>query len=127
MKTVICFAAGLLAAIYFGSGTPAFSANADWAKVQQDAKTALKAQKQKHGRGHGSGAFSHWCAYNCHAVPRHGSRRALGRYGYSAYAYDEDLPFRHPFDCDASLTDNLAAVMHPLTGEPRIRLFERVY
>jgi hypothetical protein len=127
MKTIICLAAGLLAAVSFGSGAQGFSANGEWVKpaVQQAGKTAFKTVK--HRRGHGSGAFRHWCAYNCYAASRHGSGHALGRYGYSAYAYDEDTPFRYRFDRDASLVDNIDAVIYAHTGEPVMRVFERVY
>ena len=91
------------------------------------AKPAAKiVMVRDHGRRH-HGLFSNWCAYNCYAVPRCYHGGCLGRYGYSRFAYDEDLPLRYRFDRDASPVDNADAFVYRFTGEPIIRAFERLY
>ena len=79
----------------------------------------------RHRRG--SGLFRNWCAYNCIAVPRCHDGRCLGEYGYSRYAYDEDLPAHYRYDPDAIPTDNLGALVYPLTVQPITRAFEPIY
>ena len=127
MRTCICIAAALLVATLFGDEARALTACQALAgpAAQVTAKPASDTLKVRHRRG--SGTFSNWCAYNCYAV-RHGDNgRRLGKYGYSHYAYDEDLPFRYRWDRDASPVDNIDAFIYPFTGEPVMRAFERVY
>jgi hypothetical protein len=81
---------------------------------------------RRHGSSR-SGLFRQWCAYNCYAVPPCSGPSCYGRYGYSHFAYDEDLPFPHRWDRDASPFDNVDAYVYRYTGEPFIRAFERVY
>ncbi len=77
-------------------------------------------------RRHGNGLFSNWCAYNCYRVSPCARRGGCyGRYHYSHYRYDEDLPFAYRWDRDASAIDNVLGVVHPYTGDPFLRLFER--
>jgi hypothetical protein len=127
MKTFICIAAALLTAAFFGDEARALTSSQAWAKpaAQQAAKPASETVKIRHRRR--SGAFGNWCAYNCYAVPRWRNRRCLGRYGYSHYAYDEDLPFRYRWDRDASPIDNVDAFAYRFTGQPFMGAFERVY
>lgn len=73
-----------------------------------------------------STASRHLCAYNCYSVPPC-FNRTYGRYGYSRFAYDEDIPFRYSYDRDASPIDNAGAAVYPLIGEPFMRIPERVY
>jgi hypothetical protein len=122
MKTLISCAAALFAFAAFGSGAQALEISPAHA-----AKPAAEAVKvRSHARRHG-GLFSNWCAYNCYAVPRCYRGGCLGGYGYSRYAYDEDLPFRYRYDRDAFPTDNALGLAYPVTGEPFMRLFERTY
>ncbi len=76
-----------------------------------------------------SGLFSNYCAYNCYHVPRcHGC--SLGKYGYSRFAYDEDVPFRcrpYRWDWEANPIDNADAFVYRYTGQPVMRAFERIY
>ncbi len=123
MRTIVCIAVGFLATAGFGSATHAQSASQASAKpaVQQAAKPAAKAAKVRHHRA--SSDFGNWCAYNCYAAPRRQPSR-----GTDYYAYDEDLPARHyGFDWEASPVENLDAFVYGFTGEPAMRLFERVY
>jgi hypothetical protein len=122
MKTLIFSAAALFACAAFGSGADALQASPAYA-----AKRPAEAIKVRyHSRRHG-GLFSNWCAYNCYAVSpcHHGG--CLGDYGYSRYAYDQDLPFRYRWDRDASPTDNALGLAYPVTGEWFMRMFERTY
>lgn len=73
----------------------------------------------------GGGLFSNWCAYNCYRVSPCARGRCLGRYHYSRYAYDQDLPFCYRYDRDGSAIDNVLATIHPYTGDPFLRTFER--
>jgi hypothetical protein len=91
------------------------------------AQPAADSVKVRHRHRRNGGLFSNWCAYNCYSVPRGCYGGCLGRYGYSLYAYDEDLPFRYRFDRDASPIDNVDAFVYPYTGAPFIRAFERLY
>ncbi len=90
-----------------------------------EASAAVSVRYHRHHRG--GGLFRHWCAYNCYAVPRCCGPSFYGRYGYSHYAYDEDIPFRHGFDRDASPVDNAGAYVYRFTGAPLMRAFERLY
>ena len=100
------------------------------------ALTAPKAQiaagsagvvKVYHRARRGHDVFSNWCAYNCYRVSPCAAGGCFGRYHYSAYAYDQDLPFYYRWDRDASAVDNVLGAVHPYTGEPFLRLFERRY
>ncbi len=127
MKIIICVAVALFAAAVFGGEARALTASharAAKAAARPAAKPASDIVKTR--RRHG-GLFSNWCAYNCYAVPRCYNGRCLGRYGYSHYAYDQDLPFRYRYDRDASPVDNGDAFVYPFTGEPFMRAFERIY
>jgi hypothetical protein len=122
MRTLICSAAALFAFAALGSGAQALQVSPAYA-----AKSGAEAVKVRyHARRYG-GLFSNWCAYNCYAVSRCHHGRCLGNYGYSRYAYDEDLPFRYRYDRDAIPTDNALGMAYPVTGEPFMRLFERTY
>jgi hypothetical protein len=122
MKTLICYAAALFASASFGSGAHAWQASPAFA-----AKPASEAVKVRYyARRHG-GLFSNWCAYNCYAVSRCHHGGCLGNYGYSRYAYDQDLPFRYRWDRDAIPWDNALGLAYPVTGEPVMRMFERIY
>ena len=122
MKTLICYAAVLFAFAAFGSRAHALPVSLAYA-----AKPAAEAVKVNgHTRRH-AGLFSNWCAYNCYAVSRCHHGGCLGNYGYSRYAYDQDLPFRYRYDRDAIPTDNALGLAYPVTGEPFIRMFERIY
>ncbi len=126
MKTFICIAAGLLAALSFGDEARALTASPDWARpATQAARQASDSIQIRHRRR--SGLFGNWCAYNCYAVPRCYNGRCLGSYGHSHYAYDEDLPFRLRLDWDASPVDNAGAFLYPFAGQPVMRAFERIY
>ena len=120
MKKLLCIAAASIAAAFFAG-----EANALPASALQFAKPAPAGAKVRHRR-RGRSGFSNWCAYNCYAVPPC-SHRCYGRYGYSQFAYDEDLPFRYRYDRDASPIDNGDAFLYRFTGQPFIRAFERVY
>ena len=118
MKALSCLCVGL-----FGVLLPAGAASALNAPVAQIAVPDEAIVKVSHHRRHG-GAFSNWCAYNCYRVSP-SARAPLGRYGYSQYAYDEDLPFPTRWDRDASPVDNVLGAIHPYTGEVFLRAFER--
>jgi hypothetical protein len=126
MKTFICIAAGLLAAVFFADGARAMTVSQAGAKpaVGYAAKPVADTAT-RHRRG--SGLFRNWCAYNCTAVPRCHDGHCLGEYGYSRYAYDEDLPAHYRYDRDATPTDNLGALVYPLTVQPITRAFEPIY
>jgi len=126
MKTFICIAAGLLAAVFLADGARALTVSQAGATpaVGYAAKPVADTAT-RHRRG--SGLFRNWCAYNCIAVPRCHDGRCLGEYGYSRYAYDEDLPAHYRPDWDASPTDNLGALVYPLTVQPITRAFEPIY
>jgi hypothetical protein len=121
MKKLVSSAAALFAFAALSSGAHALQASPG-----HGAKPAAQAVKVRHSRRHG-GLFSNWCAYNCYAVSRCHHGRCLGKYGYSRYAYDEDLPFRYRWDRDAIPWDNALGLAYPVTGEPFMRAFERIY
>ena len=77
---------------------------------------------RRHSHG---GIFSNWCAYNCYRVSPSAQPGTLGRYHYSQYAYDQDLPFHYRWDRDASPIDNVFGAAYPVAGEPVMRAFER--
>jgi hypothetical protein len=122
METLIRSTAVLFAFTAFGSGAHALQPSLAYA-----AKSSTEAVRVSDLTHRHRGLFSNWCAYNCYAVSpcRHGD--CLGRYGYSRYAYDEDLPFPYRYDRDAIPTDNWLALAYPVTGEPFMRLPERPY
>lgn len=126
MKTLICFATALFAAAFIGSGARAFTASHTGMRAVADAAVYRVAELGAGGHRRG-GLFSNWCAYNCYLVRRCYNGHCLGKYGYSHYAYDEDLPFPYRYDRDASPIDNGDAFIYPFTGEPGIRAFERIY
>jgi hypothetical protein len=122
MKTLIRYATVLFAFAAFGSGAQAMRAS-----LPHAAKSATEAVKvRSFTRRHG-GLFNNWCAYNCYAVPPCYHGGCLGNYGYSRYAYDQDLPFRYRWDRDAIPTDNALGLAYPVTGEWFMRAFERIY
>ncbi len=129
MKTLICVAMALFAAAIFGGEARAFTASSvrtAKAAARPAAELASDVRANGRHRRHG-GLFSNWCAYNCYSVPRCYNGKCLGRYGYSHYAYDEDLPFSYRYDRDASPIDNGDAFVYRYTGEPIMRAFERIY
>jgi hypothetical protein len=120
MKTLLAFGAAALAASLYWGDAAAFSAPGLAA-----APTASGGVKVSHGR-RGNGLFSNWCAYNCYRVSPCARRGGCyGRYHYSRYRYDEDLPFRYRWDRDASAIDNGLGLIYPVTGEWFMRAFER--
>ncbi len=129
MKTFICIAAGLLAAAFLGGEARALTSSQAVARpaVERAANAAPEPVKVRHRRH--SGLFSNYCAYNCYRVPRcHGC--PLGKYGYSRFAYDEDVPFRcrpYRWDWEANPIDNADAFVYRYTGQPVMRAFERIY
>ncbi len=127
MKIFICVAMALFAAAIFGGEACAFPAS-HVRPVKAATRPAAKLVSDiRAGHRRRGGLFSNWCAYNCYLVPRCYDGRCLGRYGYSHYAYDEDLPFRYRFDRDASPIDNADAFVYRYTGEPLMRAFEHIY
>ena len=80
------------------------------------------AASRHHRRGD---LFSNWCAYNCYRVSPCARGACLGRYHYSRYPYDEDLPFPYRWDRDASAVDNVLAAPQYLIGTPLLRAGER--
>jgi hypothetical protein len=129
MKTILLIAMAMLAIANFGSEARASepdTAPAPVAKAAADAAPVRQHVRHRHGHSYG-GLFRHWCAYNCYAVPPCFGPSCYGRYGYSHFAYDEDIPFPHRWDRDASPVDNTDAFVYRYTGEPIIRAFERIY
>jgi len=122
MKTLICYAAALFCFAAFGSGAQALQGSLAHAATPGTEAVKVDGHVRRH-----RGLFSNWCAYNCYAVPRCSHGRCLGIYGYSRYAYDADLPFRYRYDRDATPSDNVLGMAYPVTGEPYMRLFERIY
>ena len=122
MKTLLYVAAALLAGSILAG-----EANALPAPNAQFAKAAASIVEVRYHRRRGKSLFRNWCAYNCYAVPPCYDGPCLGRYGYSRFAYDEDLPFPYRYDSDAIPTDNAGAFIYRFTGAPIVRAFERVY
>jgi hypothetical protein len=124
MRMIVCLLAALLGATLLQEEGKAASLSP--ALAVKPAEAAVKIRYRRHYHGGYSGLFRQWCAYNCYYVPpcSHG---CYGRYGYSHFAYDEDLPFPHRWDRDASPIDNADAYIYRYTGEPIIRAFERLY
>jgi hypothetical protein len=91
------------------------------------AKPAAEPAKIRHHARRRGGLFSNWCAYNCYAVSPCYHGGCLGEYGYSRYAYDQDIPFHYRWDRDATPSDNVLAKTYPVTGEWFMRMFERTY
>jgi len=120
----------LLLAMAVGLGLCAEGANAAPFAPQGTPKpssSVMSVRYHRHYRGGVNAMFRHWCSYNCYAVPPCCGPSFYGHYGYSHYAYDEDIPFPHRFDRDASPVDNADAFIYRYTGEPIIRAFERLY
>lgn len=125
MKIFICVGMALFAAAALGGQAHALTASqvqGARAAVQPAAKPAADAARRRR-----RGLFSNWCAYNCYSVPRCYNGQCLGRYGYSRFPYDEDLPFPYSYDRDASPADNADAYVYRFTGQPLMRAFERIY
>jgi hypothetical protein len=120
MKTLPTLGAAALAAILSWGEAAALPA-----PDLSGAAAASSVVKLSHRR-RGDGLFSNWCAYNCYRVsPRARRGGRYGRYHYSHYRYDEDLPLPIGWDRDASPIDNALGNIHPYTGDPFLRLFER--
>ncbi len=117
----ILFAAA--AAAMFTAGD-AFASNVTKAPTAVAGESAGRVYHRARG---GRDVFRNWCAYNCYRVSPCAAGGCFGRYHYSRYAYDQDLPFPYRWDRDASAVDNFAGAFHPYTGEPVLRLFERRY
>ena len=125
MKIMALFVAAFLSAALGGTEAQALPAKpAQIAKQKSVVK--VNARVRRHRNRSGRALFRNWCAYNCYAVPPC-FNRCYGRYGYSRFAYDEDIPFRYSYDRDASPIDNGDAFVYRVTGEPFIRAFERIY
>jgi hypothetical protein len=111
-----------LVAVLLGSAISGNEARAFPALTAEAAIAPSGIVKVRHRTRH-----SNWCAYNCYYVPRSYRGQVLGRYGYSRYAYDEDIGFRYRWDRDARPPENVLSHVYPVTGEPVMRLFEREY
>ncbi len=96
--------------------------NAPRAQISGPGDAIVKVSHHHHR--HGGGLFGNWCAYNCYRVSRF-ARPPLGRYGYSQYAYDQDLPFPYRWDRDASPVDNALALPQYYIGTPLLSAGER--
>ena len=119
MKTLLLLCAAVTA--FATSGASALPMPKTGIAVTVDA-----AVKVSHRHRHG-GLFANWCAYNCYLVSPCARGSCLGRYHYSRYPYDQDLPFHYRWDRDASAVDNVFAFVYPYTGEPLMRIGERTY
>lgn len=122
MKTRFILCAAAVAAIFTAGGASAM--NAPKAQIAASGEAAVKVYHRARG---GRDLFRNWCAYNCYRVSPCAWGGCFGRYHYSRYAYDQDLPFPYRWDRDARAADNVAGAFHPYTGEPFLRLFERRY
>ena len=118
MKALSCFCAAIVAMIVSVSAASAF--NAPKAQMTRISDGIVKVSHH-HRRGD---LFSNWCAYNCYRVSRY-ARAPLGRYAYSQYAYDQDLPFPYRWDRDASPVDNALALPQYYIGTPLLSAGER--
>jgi len=119
MKALSCLGAAIVATIVSVSGASAF--NAPKAQITLISNGIVKVSHHRHRHGD---LFSNWCAYNCYRVSRF-ARPPLGRYGYSQYAYDQDLPFPYRWDIDASPIDNGLSLPQYYIGGPLLRAGER--
>ncbi len=119
MKALVSFCAAIVATIVFVNEAAALNTP----KAQLSSSTSGIVQVSHHRRG--GGLFSNWCAYNCYRVSPCARGTCLGRYHYSRYAYDEDLPFPYRWDRDASPIDNALAVPQYYIGTPLLRAGER--
>lgn len=122
MKLLFWSAAAAIVCLLTGSGAVALSASQ--AQIRNASAAIVKIQHRH--RRHAGAPYRNWCAYNCYAVPP-GTLPPLGAYHYSQFAYDQDLPFRYRWDKDASPVDNVLGFAYPFTGEPFLRIPERVY
>ena len=122
MKALSCLCAAIAATIVSASAAGAF--NAPGSQTNFVSNGIVKVNGTAHHRHHRRGGlFSNWCAYNCYRVSRY-ARPPLGRYGYSQFAYDEDLPFCYRSDPDASFIDNGLSVPQYYVGAPLLRAGE---
>ena len=119
MKALSYLGAAIVATIVSVSGASAF--NAPKAQITLISDGIVKVSHHRHRHGD---LFGNWCAYNCYRVSRF-AQPPLGRYGYSQYAYDQDLPFPHRWDIDASPVDNVLSVPQYYIGGPLLRAGER--
>jgi hypothetical protein len=119
MKALSYLGAAIVATIVSVSGASAF--NAPKAQITLISDGIVKVSHHRHRHGD---LFGNWCAYNCYRVSRY-ARAPLGRYGYSQYAYDQDLPFPYRWDIDASPVDNVLSVPQYYIGGPILRAGER--
>ncbi len=125
MKAFLSLCAAAVAMTLSASEAPALTVS----KVRvaaADGIVKVYHRGHRHARG-GNGLFSNWCAYNCYRVSPCASGECLGAYHYSHYLYDQDLPFPYRWDWDANAVDNVLGYIHPYTGDPFLRLFERTY
>ena len=118
MKALSCLCAAIVATII--SVSDASALNAPRAQITGPGDAIVKVSHHRHSRG----LFNNWCAYNCYRVSRF-ARAPLGRYGYSQYAYDQDLPFPYSWDRDASPVDNALALPQYYIGTPLLSAGER--
>jgi hypothetical protein len=120
MKALLALGAAALAATLSWGGAAALPAPG----LSAAASASYVVKVSRGGRG--AGLFSNWCAYNCYRVSPCARRGGCyGRYHYSHYRYDEDLPFPYRWDRDANAIDNGLGVIYPVTGEWFMRAFER--
>ncbi len=110
MKALVFFAVASLAAAIFGSDAQALTAQPAGIEKAADGEVEASDQDYRPQRHYRGPSFSNWCAYNCYSVPRC-SQGCYGAYGYSRYAYDEDMPFPYRCDPEASPLDHIYAVI----------------
>ncbi len=122
MKALFCLCAAVITTILSVSGASALTAPKP--AIARTGHGIVKVHHRRHGHG---GLFSNWCAYNCYSVSPRARGAWLGRYHYSHYLYDQDLPFHYRWDWDASPSDNVLGSIYPYTGDPFLRLFERTW
>ncbi len=118
MKALVSLCAAIVASIVLANEAAAL--NAPQAHLSVLTSGIVKVSHHRHA----GGLFNNWCAYNCYRVSRY-ARPPLGRYGYSQYAYDQDLPFRYRWDRDASPIDNALALPQYYIGSPLLSAGER--
>ncbi|MGA7327937.1 MAG: hypothetical protein WBX25_26485 [Rhodomicrobium sp.] len=122
-KSFLCAAAVSFVATVFAADGNALPVHAP--RMARTAEAAIHVTDHRHRHHRGSGLFSNWCAYNCYAVPRH-AHGCFGKYGYSSFAYDQDIPFRYRWDWDASPLDNALASTFFSADRP-MAPFEHIY
>ena len=118
MKALSCLCASIVATVI--SVSAAFAVNAPKVQIAGPADAIVKVSHHRRGD-----IFSNWCAYNCYRVSPCARGTCLGRYHYSHYAYDQDLPFPYRWDRDASPVDNVLAAPQYYIGAPLLSAGER--